>query len=266
MSWLGYLGSTGLPNVQFRITDAWVDPPGHDLQACEQPFHLNRTYVCYQPSDRTPEVTPPPMLSNGYCTFGSFNTLAKLSGDCLSMWCDVLSAVPYSRLIIKAKALRDLEVQAQVKTTFSARGVSPDRLKLMGWTEDNSSHLDIYREVDIALDSYPFNGVTTTCEATWMGVPVVSLVGQTPAGRQGLTLLTAIGTPDQAVQNVEAFVSKCVALSGDAELLAENRRKLRNRMATSPLMDHAGFASSMEQALRVAWHRWCESSASSKPS
>lgn len=252
LNWLGFLGSTGLPTVDWRVTDAWVDAPQGPAFGGEPALRLDRVYLAYAPPQDAPEVAPPPVLRSGHITFGSFNSLAKLSDRCLAMWCDVLHAVPDSRLLIKSKYLKDASMRDRLKSRFMALGVEDTRLDLTGWQATTSHHLANYADIDIALDSSPFNGVTTTCEASWMGVPVVSLIGSTPAARQGLTLLTALGHAERATSTPEDFVRTCVELASAPDLLARARKLARQRMATSPLMDGAGFARSFEAALRTA--------------
>lgn len=263
ISWLGYLGPTGLRAIDHRLTDELVDdprlgtmsPPGRDA-----PLRLPRPYLCYQPPLDAPPVTEPPMLKRGYPTFGSFNALTKLSEPCLALWCKVLHALPDARLLIKTRALRDDALRESLLARLAAHGLDPERVTLMGWSPATAHHLALYGDIDVALDSTPFNGVTTTCEASWMGVPVVSRVGDTIAARQGLTLLHALGCADQAVDSDEAFVQRCLDLVAHPQALALQRADLRDRMAASPLMDGAGFARSVEAAYRGAWQDWCASS------
>ena len=265
IGWLGYLGTLGLQAQDHRMTDPWVDPEGAESWAHEQPLRLARPYVCYQPLAGMPEPASLPLLDRGHITFGSFNALSKLSGACLALWARVLQAVPGSRLLIKNMALADPDLRARLLERLARHGIEPDRVDLRGWTGDTASHLNTYGEVDIALDSWPYQGVTTTCEAAWMGVPTVSLVGRTFASRQGLTLLTALGLADLAVDDEDAYVQRCLALAADTDALAALRGGLRARMAASALMDGPGFARAVEQAWRQAWQGWCERQQANTP-
>ncbi|MFT3858873.1 MAG: tetratricopeptide repeat protein [Aquabacterium sp.] len=260
LNWLGFLGSNGLAAMDGRITDDAVDPDGGtDAGAAGEPaLRLPRPYLCYEPPETVPDVMPPPMLQRGYATFGSFNSLAKLSDACVANWAAVLQAIPGSRLMVKSKALKDEGMQAALRARLSAQGIASDRVILEGWRPHTASHLQAYGDVDVALDSSPFNGVTTTCEASWMGVPVVSLVGRSPAERQGLTLLTALGRPELAVHSRAELVAACQALIADPQKLAEDRLSARARMQASPLMNGPDFAVAMESAYRQAWQQWCQ--------
>lgn len=257
LNWLGCLGSTGLPAIDWRVTDGHVDPADRQWPDSEPALRLARPYLAYEAPASAPDVQPPPMLTRGYPTFGSFNSLAKLSDSCLAMWCQVLQAVPDARVLIKSRALTDADMREALLTRIAAHGVGRERVTLQGWQPSTASHLETYNEVDVALDSSPFNGVTTTCEASWMGVPVVSLVGHTPAARQGLTLLHALGRPELAVESPTQFVAACQALVSDPRRLASDRANARQRMQASSLTDGPAFARSLEAAYRQAWHHWC---------
>lgn len=254
IGWLGYLGTTGLSTVDYRLTDCFVDAPGAEAWATEAPLRLPGHYVCFEPPADAPAPTPLPMLRNGYPTFGSFNALSKLSDSCVALWSAVLMAIPNARLLLKTKALTDDTVRQSTLARFVQNGVAADRIELRGWEVTTASHLDLYGQVDVALDTTPYNGVTTTCEAAWQGVPVVSLVGGTFASRQGLTLLTALGLADHAVDTQLAFVGKCQALVGDIGMLEQLRSELRQRMAQGALTAGHSFTIGVESAYRQAWH------------
>jgi protein O-GlcNAc transferase len=255
INWLGFLATTGHPAIQRRLTDALVDGPQQAGLSTEIPLHLERCYVCYQPPADAPEVADLPMLSGTGPTFGSFNALTKLSDDCIDLWVQVLKAVPDARLLIKTKALSDEAVRQYTIDRFTARGVAADRIELLGWAFDTQGHLGLYRRVDVALDTTPYNGVTTTCEALWMGVPVVSLVGQTYSSRQGLSLLTAVGRPEWAAHSEANFVQVCAGLVSDADALSALRHTLRASMSSSSLTDGAAFARAFEAAMHEAINR-----------
>lgn len=259
INWLGYLGTTGISAIDYRLTDPWIDGDGAEALATEKPLRLNRPYLCYVPADVAPaQVGPLPMLSNGYPTFGSFNARTKLSDACLALWCEVLQAIPQARLLIKSKAWADAPLRDALLAQVAQHGIDPQRVELRAWEHSTANHLEAYNEVDVCLDSFPYNGVTTTCEASWMGVPVVSLVGETFASRQGLSLLTAMGLPDHAAHTTQAFVTRCQALVADSAALAALRMGMRERMGSSALMNTHDFARQVESRYRQAWRGWCQ--------
>jgi len=256
-TWLGYLGSSGLDAIDYRITDECANPPVHDGLMTEQAWRLPRPYVCYEADAAAPAPSPLPMLDKGHVTFGSFNVLQKVSPACVALWAGVLRRVPDARLVLKTRALSNAAVRDELLAAFAAHGISPERLELLSWIEGQAHHLDLYGRIDVALDTFPYNGVTTTCEALWMGVPVVSRHGHTAVSRQGLALLRAVGLEALAVPDDEAFAHACAQLVADAPALAALRQSLRARMQASALMDGSGFARDMEAAYRAMWRRWC---------
>lgn len=250
MAWLGYLGTCGHAALSYRLTDRWVDGPAQADATTEQAIRLDRTYVSYRAPADAPDVGPLPMLRNGHVTFGSFNTLKKLSDACVARWSAVLRAVPGSRLLLKTFVLNDSVARSNTHARFAAHGIEAERVELLGWERQVSHHLELYHRVDIALDTGPYNGVTTTCESLWMGVPVVSCFGQALWSRQGLTLLNGVGLPELACDSDASFVARCVALANDPEELGRMRSTLRDRMASSALCDEIGMTRAMEQAIR----------------
>lgn len=254
MSWLGYLTSTGVEAIDWRITDHRVDQPGAEQWQVEKPLRLPACYVCYGPPAEAPAVGP---LPDGPITFGSFNNLAKMSPRTIALWSAVLKAVPGSRLRVKTRPLVDAAVRASLHERFVAQGIDEERLDLLGWEAGTGDHLAQYNRIHVALDTWPYNGVTTTCEALWMGVPVVSLIGENHASRQGLTLLSAVGLPDLATGSDAEFVARAAALALDRPGLAELRAGMRTRMAASELCDAPRAARDIETAYRQAWHAWC---------
>lgn len=256
-TWLGYLTTTGLAAIDYRITDAQVDPPGAEPPAVEAPLRLPGCYVCYRPEPDAPEVGPLPAATNGYLSFGSFNNPTKLSPACIALWSAVLAAVPGSRLVLKNRNLADPAMRALLAGRFADHGIEASRLELNEWQEDTVGHLAAYGQVDIALDTWPYNGVTTTCEALWMGVPVVSRVGATHASRQGRTLLAAIGLDHLARDSDAKFVRACQMLANDLAGLASLRAGMRQRLRASPLLDGARFARDVEAAYREMWPSSC---------
>ncbi|HET9701965.1 MAG TPA: tetratricopeptide repeat protein [Burkholderiales bacterium] len=257
VSYLGYPDTTGLDAIGFRVTDWHADPAGTEAWSSERLLRLPHSYFCFRAPRGAPEVAPPPALRNGCVTFGSFNNYAKVSPAALELWAAALRAVPGSRLYLKARALADTPARERLLAALAALGVDPERVRLQHWTPRGEDHLAAYGQVDLALDTTPYNGATTTCEALWMGVPVLSLAGATHAGRMGLSILSAAGLAEFAPASPEAFVALCRRLAGDMAQLGDLRAGMRERLRASPLMDEAGFARGLEAAYRDAWVRWC---------
>jgi predicted O-linked N-acetylglucosamine transferase (SPINDLY family) len=202
-------------------------------------------------------VTAPPALEAGHVTFGSFNDLPKLTPGVIRMWAKVLNAVEGSRLVIKTEQMRDAMTADDLRRRFGAEGIAPERLDLLAWRVRTEHHLARYALIDVALDTFPFNGVTTTCEALWMGVPVVTLPGDRAYGRVGACLLAAVELEQLIAEDPDAYVKISVELARDLDRLKTLRSTLRDRMRASPLCDGAAFASAMERAYSRMWRSWC---------
>ena len=257
-TWLGYPNTTGLDAIDYRIVDAVTDPPGvADALATEALVRLDGGFLCYAPLAEAPEVAPPPSLSGAPLTFGSFNNPAKLSDETVVIWAKLLERVPEARLKLKGNVLADPVARARCEARFAAAGLDPTRLLLQGWTPDLDSHLRAYEQVDIGLDPFPYNGTTTTCEAMWMGVPVVTLAGTRHSGRVGASLLTRVGLDALIAPDTDAYIEIAASLAADPTRLGTLRADLRPRMAASRLCDGPAFARSFEAALRGMWRRWC---------
>lgn len=254
-TWLGYPATTGLSAVDFRLTDALADPPTYEALSSERLVRFPHSYFCYRPrEDASLPASPPALARGGEVTFGSFNIVAKISAVTLDLWAGVLRAVPRSRLLLKATALAYAAVRDRLRAELGARGIDADRIEFRAWV--TQGHLAAYNDVDIALDTSPFNGATTTCEALWMGVPVVTLAGDRSQGRMGVSILTAAGCADWIALDAAGFVATAQRLAGDLAALQTLRGGLRARLSESPLMDGEGFARAFEQILRtVAVHR-----------
>ncbi len=264
-TWLGCPGTTGLRAMDARITDALADPPGaSETHHTERLLRLDPVFLCFQPSPEAPAVAPLPSLGGAPFTFGSFNTFAKASPETVVLWSRILAAVPGARLFLKDRCMADPAYQAWVRERFQAQGVAPERIACAGWKLADGDHYGAYGHVDLALDPFPYNGTTTTCEALWMGVPVVALAGARHSGRVGVSLLNAVGLAGCAGGDGEGYVRIAVDLARDPQRLAELRAGLRPRMAASPLCDGPRFARSFEGALRDLWREACER-AESKP-
>jgi predicted O-linked N-acetylglucosamine transferase (SPINDLY family) len=258
MTYLGYPTITGLPEMDYRLTDAHVDPPAEDDPAAtfERPLRLPASYFCYRPGHERP-VAPLPALATGSVTFGSFNNVAKITDGAIDLWSRVLSAVPGGRLVLKNRGFRNQSVCEGVRVRFTERGVDPARLELVDWSATGEQHHDWYDRVDIALDSFPYAGATTTCEALWKGVPVISLAGGSHASRMGRSILAAADLRELCASSDDEYVSAAARLAGDLAALAAMRGALRERLRASPLMDEAGFVRGLEALYRRAWADWC---------
>jgi len=253
VSWLGYPGSAGLPAIGYRLTDALIDPPGEEPpSSAGEPVRLPDCWCCYQPADDCPEITALPALSARGVTFGSLNHFAKVHEGVLARWAAVLEAVKGSRLLMPCPEGRARE---QVRAFFGARGIAPERVELVIYLP-RSDYLRLYERIDIALDPFPYNGMATTCDALWMGTPVLTLPGKMPASRAGLSLLSTIGLRELAAHSEESYVRLATDLAGNLPRLAELRATLRARMLASPLMEAPRFAKSVEAAYTCMWQRW----------
>ncbi|MEE8428712.1 MAG: tetratricopeptide repeat protein [Gammaproteobacteria bacterium] len=258
VSYLGYPNTTGVPSIDYRLTDAWADPPGlTDDYYIETLVRLPQGFLCYRPADDTPLIARPPGRERSYTTFGSFNNLAKITPEVVSLWASILRAVPDARLVIKNISLRDTATQERLYALFAVHKVAAKRLDLLAPVYHQAGHLELYNQIDIALDTFPYNGTTTTCEALWMGVPVITLAGQMHAGRVGVSLLSQVGAVDLIADSCQDYVRLAVALASDPERLAKLHATLRERMEQSSLCDGKAFANNVEQAYRGMWSKWC---------
>lgn len=259
ISYLGYPNTTGLAEMAYRITDAVAEPPeiGESWNS-EQLLRLPDCFHCYRPADDTPFAATPPSLTGKPFTFGSFNALPKLSDSCCAAWGTILSRVPQSRLLLKTRGLAETEAREHLIDRLGKYGIQRDRIELSPPTADHAEHLQRYRDIDIALDSFPYNGTTTTCDALWMGVPVITFAGDRHASRVSASLLNAVRLPELVAGDAVDYAERAVALARDPERLAALHRGLRERMRGSPLMDEARFTLNLEACYRKAWGLWCE--------
>ncbi len=250
VTYLGYPNTTGLSAMDYRLVDAITDPAGMTERFhSEQLVRLPGCFLCYAPPACAPAVGPLPCEKAGFVTFASFNQYAKLNDAWFARAAAILRQVPQSKLMLKAGGFFDgTEAKRRVEAHFAVHGIGPERLRVLEREATLADHLARYHEADIALDAFSYNGTTTTCEALWMGVPVVSLAGQTHVSRVGVSLLTAVGLGDLAAQTPGEFVDQAVALANDRLRLRAMRGELRQRMA--PLLDGATFTRKLESAYR----------------
>jgi predicted O-linked N-acetylglucosamine transferase (SPINDLY family) len=257
LTWLGYSGTTGVPGMDYILADRHVAPEGSEGQFTETVWRLPDSYLCFSAPRRSPAVAPLPAAERGQLTFGCFNTINKLSAPAIALWAEVLRAVPESRLLLKNRRFSLADAREAIAQRFLRHGIAAARLELLGHVEEAEGHLATYGQVDIALDPFPYNGTTTSCEAMWMGVPVLTLRGDRFIARVGESLLRSIGLDEWVATDGEDFVRRARELSADLPALAQLRAGLRQRMAASPLMDAPRFAGNFEAALRGMWQNWC---------
>ena len=258
VTWLGYPNTTGLSVIDYRLTDIWTDPKGvTDNFYTESLVRLPNGFLCYQPLIEPPELTACPSLETGHVTFGSFNSFIKMAPGVFQIWAAILHAVPGSRLLLKNFSLNDASIRAQCQDAFQSLGIGADRLELHAILPSRQAHLELYRRIDIALDTFPYNGTTTTCEALWMGIPVVTLAGDLHARRVGISLMNMLGLPQLIAADRDEYCRLAVALASDIDQRQQWRALLRARMEASSLCNGAEFACKVELAYRGVWAKWC---------
>jgi len=247
VTWLGYGGTTGVPEMDFYLGDNQMLPPGAEAALTEKPWRLPRACFAYDPPADMPEPGPLPALAAGHVTFASFSRLVRLNDDVIATWARILDAVPKSRLFLNALAFVDAGAVARMQTRFAKHGIAPERLELR-YTRPQPKTWDAYRNVDIALDPFAHNGGVTSFEALWMGAPLVSLRARAPLGRYGDCLLTALDLADWCTDSAEAYIARAVAAANDLDTLATLRAGMRTRMRASALCDGPGLAAAMDAA------------------
>ena len=249
LTWLGYPNTTGLNSIDYRLIDAITDPPGEaDTLASEQLYRLPHGFLCYRGYELAPHVLPPPSLRTGYLTFGSFNNLTKVTPDVVALWAKVLQQIPDSRLLMKTNQLEDHDTRERYYQQFADHGIPRQRLDLRARTAGLAEHHAVYGEVDIALDTFPYNGTTTTCEALWMGVPVIALAGNSHRARVSQSILTHAGLPQWIASDPDDLIHKITTLTADPTALRTQRAQMRRHLTASHLCDLNGFARAMETA------------------
>lgn len=260
VTWLGYPNTTGLSTMDYRIVDNFTDPPGMTEEFnTENLIRLPGCFLCYLPDKNSPDVMKLPAHTKGYVTFGTFNTLAKVSPETIILWSKILKRIPNSKLIMKTQSLSDQATHQYLKNQFLQHGVTEERLELLSWVSSFQEHLEIYNRIDIVLDTFPYNGTTNTCEAMWMGVPVVTLEGNTHVSRVGVSLLSNVGLTDLIAKTQDEYIEKSVQLANDIEKLHLLRERLRGMMTRSPLTDSKQFTINLENFYRQMWETYCKS-------
>jgi predicted O-linked N-acetylglucosamine transferase (SPINDLY family) len=259
INYLGYPNTTGVPAIGYRLTDTIADPEGEaDAFATEKLVRFAPTAWAYQPPAGAPAVNASPAAQPGApVTFGCYNNLGKITDGMLALWARVLAAVPESRLALKGRGLGDATVRQRYLDRFAAHGLPIDRVDLLERTAQTNDHLALYHRVDVALDTFPYNGTTTTCEALWMGVPVVTLRGDRHGARVSASLLAAAGHPELVAGTPDEYVRIAVELASNPDRLKQLRAGLRDDLQAGPLLDHAGQVARFADALRCCWRDWC---------
>jgi protein O-GlcNAc transferase len=252
-SWLSYPQSTGVPAIGYRITDAHCDPAGSEHFYNETLLRLPHSYWCYAPPE-DPAPGPLPALSRGPVTFGSFNNHRKISDASLALWAKLLARLPDARMHFVT--VPPGASHARILAAFAREGVAGERIRIDGWLSE-AEYRARWNEVDIALDPFPYNGATTTLDALWMGVPVVTLAGNTCSSRAALSILTSAGLPEFVAHHDTGYLDIAAALAADLPALSALRSGLRTRMRASPLMDAPAFSRALEDCYFQAWRAWC---------
>ena len=255
VTYLGYQNTTGMSAMDYRLTDDHADPPGMtETQYSERLERLPESFFCFAPSPQAPEVNALPAATNGFITFASLNHINKLRPEMLQVWAQILKSTPKSRLLVLGYAPGRFE--SNVRDVMARSGIDPARLRVVN-KRPRDEYLRLHHEIDIALDTFPFNGHTTVCDALWMGVPSIMLEGNTYASRFGGTAPIKLGLRDFIAGSQSQYIQIATALAGNLPRLTALRSGLRERMRTSVLMDAEGFTRRLEAAYRRMWHAWC---------
>jgi predicted O-linked N-acetylglucosamine transferase (SPINDLY family) len=254
---LGYPNTTGLTSMDYRLTDARADPPGlTDHLYSEKLVRLPHTFLCYTPPGKSPEIETTANRNSGQIIFGSFNNRTKITPEVVKAWAKILTQVPDGRIILKSWAFADPETRKILIDLFVENGVERGRIELVSRIPSMFDHLQLYNRIDIGLDTFPYNGTTTTCEALWMGVPVITLAGKTHRSRVGASLLSNVGLEEFIAESVEDYVEKGVSLANNVKKRKSIHRDLRSWMARSLLMDSARFIRSLEKTYHWMFNEW----------
>ncbi len=258
VTYLGYPDTTGLDTMDYRIIDSFTDPAGRaDYLHTEELVRMPYGFLCYRPPEHTPEPGPLPALKSGVITFGCFNKRAKITADMINTWSSILGIVPYSRIFLKFKNFLSDQEKSSITDLFMKNNISPDRVNILKPIRSLSEHIGMYSNIDIALDTFPYNGTTTTCESLWMGVPVITRKGIIHASRVGTSILKNSGLEGLISESRPDYINKAVQLANDIERLACLRSRLRDMIRNSHLMDEKGFTINLEDMYRIMWQKWC---------
>ncbi|MEA2733789.1 MAG: hypothetical protein QOE14_240 [Humisphaera sp.] len=256
VTYLGYPGTSGMTTMDYKLSDPHLDPPDRSESFdVERVLRLPESYFCYRPDARSLDVSPLPAVANGHVTFASVNTLLKVTPQVYAAWSQILTALPGARLIMQTGGLDDPATQAIVRENFARHGISPERLEFIGF-RDFHQFLALFARVDIALDAFPYSSGTTTCHTLWMGVPVITLAGETGVQRMGLSVLANVGLNELVATTPQEYADVAIALAADRNRLAAMRSSVRERMRASPLLDAPRHARNLERLYREMWQKW----------
>jgi predicted O-linked N-acetylglucosamine transferase (SPINDLY family) len=243
--------------MDYRLTDLLADPLDFDDAYTEKLYRLKDCFLCYEAFKNSPPVAQTPSIKNNHITFGSFNNLSKINDKVLKTWADILRKVPNSHLLIKNPGLTECAVREHYMAIFKNSDIAQERIILKGLSATTVEHLAEYNNIDIALDTFPYNGTTTTCEALWMGVPVLTLKGATHANCVGNSLLSAVGLTEWVAETTDDYISYAATFANKQELLEQQRMTMREKVHSSILCDGDSFARKIEAAYREIWLQWC---------
>lgn len=254
VTYLGYPATTGIPAIEYRLTDATADPQGlTDDYHTEKLVRLPHCFLCYQPSDKLLDINELPSLTSNSVTFACFNNYTKINDYIIEVWTSLLNQLPGSGILLKSHQLSDEKIRTSVLKRLQDKGMDVERVELTGWIESFEKHMDIYNRTDIALDTYPYNGTTTTCEALWMGIPVITLAGNSHHSRVGASIMTNAGFPEFIAGSPEEYVQLAVNLAKDTGKLSDIRNSLRAKIRRSHLTDAKNFTSNIENVYLEIW-------------
>lgn len=254
VTWLGYANTTGLNTMDYRITDHLADPPGMTEHLhSEKLWRLPGSFNCYRPPRNPAEIQPLPAHSAGHVTFSAFHTFSKMNEPMFRLWARILKRAPDTRLLLKLPREQTDSLRHNTMRCFAEAGIAPERIELVPWLPLVHDHLRELGRMDIALDTFPYHGTTTTCESLFMGVPVVTLAGRAHVSRVGVSILAHAGLHELVANSEEEYVEKAVSLAGDINRLLAYRATLRQSLVRSPVMDLRGFVAQLEAAFREMW-------------
>jgi protein O-GlcNAc transferase len=257
VTYLGYQATTGMAAMDYRLTDSQADPCGMtEALHTERLFRLDPAFFCYKPPEESPRISESPAIQNCFVTFGSFNAVNKITISMLHIWSEILKRTPRSKLRILVPDSAAL--QQRIGMTLVSKGVKPAQVEFVIRT-GRKRYLERLAEVDIALDPYPFNGHTTSCDALWMGLPVVMMRGESYVQRYGSTSLIALGLEEFIAEDTESYIAIACQLAADTDRLSLFRKTLRDRMASSVLMNYPAFADRLGKAYRDMWKKHVDS-------
>jgi predicted O-linked N-acetylglucosamine transferase (SPINDLY family) len=258
VSYLGYPNTTALPEIAYRFTDDIADPVGADTYYTEELIRLPGGFLCFNPPQPYMDVAPLPAGETGNITFASFNAVHKINRKVIALWSRVLHAVPGSSLLMKAGGLADPETRESIMSGFKQHGILEDRIIFVERTLGYREHLEVYNRCDIALDTFPYNGTTTTFESLWMGLPVITLAGDRHAARVSQSILSRLGLSDMVANDADDYIRLAKELANDRKRLAKLRSSIRPTMLESRLRNARALAKEIENAYREMWRKWCD--------